>query len=141
MTTLIKQEGASDCELACMAMALGMTYDDLRARLGPGFVRLINLSGTSDFYEDVMLATLGLVEHQDYEKGLFSHHQMTMWFAKRALWGRRAILSVRSKNNVDGRHAIYWDGERIFDPSPKLTYDDWSEVEPIEWLLFRETPA
>ena len=55
-------------------------------------------------------------------------------------WGRRALMSVPSPNKPGGWHMIYWDGARIFDPSPLKTYTRWADLKPDNMSLFREAP-
>lgn len=138
MTQLIQQRAQSDCMLCCMAMAMGIEYDDLANRLGPGFMTLIRQHGVTDEAEPVLLSTLGLQADIDYRKYSLSPHWCSIQFARNILWGRRALICVRSMNNRDGWHSVYWDGEKLFDPSPKSTYSDLADVEPIEIIVFQE---
>lgn len=54
------------------------------------------------------------------------------------LWGRRAIVTVRSKNEEGSMHAVYWSGAALFDPSTRTKYESWGEVEVKEALIFNE---
>jgi hypothetical protein len=38
------------------------------------------------------------------------------------LWCRPALVSVHSLNLPESNHLIFWDGERVFDPSFERTY-------------------
>jgi len=49
----------------------------------------------------------------DYLRQLRIPARRTSWFFE----SERAILDVPSLNFVGGMHAIYWDGERLWDPN------------------------
>lgn len=117
MTTLIQQISDSDCALASLAMFVGATswYDvwtleDLEPILGKGI-------GDTDEY----LARLGYVRRRHF-RNAYIHDLRDMESFCTLMWKRRALLSVHSLNTADGNHMIYWDGMRIWDPSPKRTY-------------------
>lgn len=138
MTTLIRQRAPSDCTLCCLAMALGLTYDELGAKLGPAFMALVSKLGTTDNEENAMFEALQLRKDADFQELILSPHWCSLAFAKNMLWGRRAIIAVRSKNTRDGLHNLYWDGRALFDPSNKDDYQDFREVEPISFFIFQE---
>ena len=112
MTTLIQQRTNHDCVLASMAMAIGKekwedawTEEDLQ--------KVVESRGIADY--DPWLDRHGLKEGRDYIS--IYVHEDSMRVVKALLWKRRALLSVESVNHNYGSHAVYWDGERIWDPN------------------------
>jgi hypothetical protein len=119
-------------------MATGILYDVVLEKLGPAYTRLIarrGMDGKDE--EEVSLELLGYENKIHYQKLVMSPHWATVQFVKNILWGRRAIIIVKSKNYNESEHAIYWDGELIHDPSNAKKFE-WNEVEPIEFFIFTE---
>lgn len=146
MTDLVCQRTPHDCVLCCIAMALGRTYEDVLAHLDAAPACGGNAGKLGTFFVEVgcakeedrlALEILGLRPEKDFQQLTMSPHWATAGFLRNVLWGRRAILTVRSKN-IDGHHAIYWDGAELLDPSTRQRFE-WHEVEPIAFILFRET--
>lgn len=135
---LIKQRHTKDCAIACLAMALGQSYDDFVAGIPAEIYEEVLREGTFNPVMHRMLRENNLVENEDYCHLFFGPAWGTVKYTKNLLWGRRAIISVHSKNIKDGSHYVYFDGEEILDPSTKLTYV-WDEVEPKEFWIFKET--
>ncbi len=139
MSSTIKQHsGEQDCFLRCMAMAAGMTWNEALSRWHPDFVRDVKVSGL--YGHDRIrgaLSALGIYEKDcrlHFAQHWLENEQLSAITFRSLLWGRRALLQVPSKN-IDGTHIVYWDGERLHDPSPGATYL-WEEVEPqFVWLL------
>jgi len=121
-------------------MALGLTYDQAAGRAGEAFMHLLQESGCSYPMETALLKAFGLKSDVDYVERTYSPHWGSMAYTKNLLWGRRALVTVRSKNIADGMHMLYWDGEKVWDPrqADKKRYEDWAEVEPLNFTLFRE---
>lgn len=140
MTELVRQRNTNDCLFACAAMALGMTYDEAEARAGAAFMNLLQSQGCNNAMENALLGALGLKVNVDYCMRTFNNHWTSVGFVKNMLWGRRAIVTVRSRNNRDGSHAVYWDGSKLFDPCTQDVYPSWDEVEPVEAVIFNERP-
>lgn len=134
---MVKQITPSDCFAACVAMALGMRYSVLRRKMGRALWDKIRKHGTGFQDTKALLAKCGLHYEHDYWVYFPSNHLVQTHFLRVLLNGRRAIVSVNSKNNRDGQHAIYWDGARLFDPSPRKTYA-WDEVEANQIVIFNE---
>ena len=120
MTTLIQQRSDNDCVLASIAMAVGAgkwedvwTDEDLQSA--------IDSQGISDY--EPWLKRVGLVNYEDY-RVVYTHTGASDTHV--LLWGRRALLSVRSLNNDGGYHMVYFDGEKLHDPQEgvegKLAY-------------------
>lgn len=131
----VKQRSDMDCFICCLAMALGRTYEQIADQLGPAFMALVNKQGCDGKMEHVAFQALGFVLDVDYTRRSVMSHWTTVAFAKNMLWGRRALVTLRSMNNMDGWHVVYWNGTEMLDPSTKKTYD-WKEAEPTEmWLL------
>jgi hypothetical protein len=96
-TKFVQQRNDHDCVIACLAMWTGHDYDDVASRL-------VRVNDGVCLWEAV--------------KYLRSVGQP----ARRSIWWfhtHRAILDLPSLNFVGGMHAVYWDGERLFDPNEK----------------------
>lgn len=138
----IKQRDRFDCMVCCVAMAIGRPYEDvLEAGLDTGaYDPEIGTGGI-----DVLLAHLGFTARtlNKHTEGDYSlRHKpaaLDAGYWREFAWGRRAIFCVPSRNHAVGSHAIYWDGERLHDPSNGKTYTHWVDVLPDEIILFRET--
>lgn len=135
---MIKQRGTTDCSVATVAMAADVPYETVLEKTPADVVEILLSKGCLDKHMSAMLNALGYENFVDYERRIFSCHYATTSFTRNMLWGRRAILTVMSKNVRDGQHNIYWDGRQLFDPSPLQVYY-WHEVEPIEIIFFDES--
>ena len=133
MTKLIKQHTGSDCVLACIAMAFGRS-DVLDVFTQEDIDRVVAKNGT---HVDTELEKQGLVADVDFiDRSVYSGTDQDT--VKALLWGRRAILSVMSLNINNGQHAIYWDGEQIYDPSTLRTFEHLSTVLLKGYTIFKD---
>lgn len=157
MTEHIKQrfdgdDQRKDCFLCCAAMAASMTYDEAWAKLDDELRSCFGTTGRGPQGDqcDKVLKALGFDRVYagarsgdpnsapgDYWVLFIMPEYATRGFLRNMLWGRRALIQVRSKNYVDEHHIIYWDGHGLFDPSNKRAWE-WHEVEPIYLWLFDE---
>ena len=135
---LITQRSGYDCGICAIAMATGHTYERVIEAAGD------DLSEKGLRSEVKMLQALGYC--YDFQNGhpigdfVCRHrgHVLDPNFFREFAWGRRALMSVPSLNDEESFHMIYWDGNCIFDPSPKKTYTEWRQLLPDELTLFRE---
>lgn len=74
--------------------------------------KVIESQGISDF--EPWFARHHIEEWKDY-RHIYVHGD-NVGIVKAMLWQRRAVLSVNSLNNNGGSHAVYWDGEKVYDP-------------------------
>lgn len=100
--TLIQQRTDKDCGLACIAMYLGITYDDA----------VILCERATDFHwkpdMPVNFATeLMALRAAGHSSAIVQEFDPD----------RPAIISILSINFPDLLHAVYWDGREVFDPS------------------------
>ena len=110
MTTLIQQRTPSDCALACIAMAAGASsWDDVWTQEDAD---KIAGKGISPFDYSEWGKRIGL--RFDYCNIYAGMSQDIVRFLLR---GQAAILSVNSLNIDGGSHAVYWDGQRLWDPN------------------------
>lgn len=93
---LIEQRGKSDCVICCVAMAVGRTYDEVSALTNMGD---FGLSHSAEFW---LLRRFGWTPIR-----LFGFRPMYP-----------SIVTVASLNLPGRLHAVWWDGDRLFDPSP-----------------------
>lgn len=144
MTETVRTRAKGDCFLACVAMATGRTYEDAAEAIGKDLTAQIQETGAPMDRADGMngtdrvLARLGLEKNVHYIERYFPSWSL---HAAEVLWGRRAILGVRSKNDAPG-HAIYWDGTRIHDPTRTdraFTSLDDPQARPAMVWMFNET--
>lgn len=139
LAATIKQRADRDCFLCCLAMAIGIPYEEMASRLGDDFVRHVaanGLVGSKDL--NTAFGGLGLVRDSHYVTLCILPEYASTGFLRNVLWGRRACIQVLSKNYKGEHHIVYWDGERLHDPSNKRTYE-WHEVEPVNLWLFSES--
>jgi hypothetical protein len=126
VTRRVTQAGEADCALACMAMLTGRplraitsafrgrrsVWSDAREHgdRGGGLHRGIQA-----------LKHLGFTYFDDGPRSFiqvdFLDRSPTPNELEVLTWGRRAMLSVRSRRGR-GWHMVYWDGHRGYDPSP-----------------------
>lgn len=116
---LIQQRFTSDCAVACLAMFLGVDYEEI----------VKHCTG----YE---LVNNGLANAREaYIARMF---KVELEFLDRTKLDRKkpAVLTVPSLNSETGAtHALYWNGKRIFDPNQgrqgKRTYTNQSAWEVV----------
>jgi hypothetical protein len=131
--TLVRQRLKSDCGVAAIAMFTGRAYEEVfAAARTTGKDNFDPKSGMSSV--ERVLEALGyhwenLGRHKDHPApnpdgpqfrslglSIASWHINPKFYAK-FFWGRRALLSIHSLNNVpEGRHLVYFDGNRVWDP-------------------------
>lgn len=105
MVKLIKQQKRWDCTHACLAMWAGVEYKVVREKA-----------------ESLRLYEKGLSE---IEFKVLSHSFGIKPFTiDTAYGGLDGILSFPSLNKPGGAHALFYDDEKIYDPSPNLTYPE-----------------
>jgi hypothetical protein len=135
---LVKQRTDFDCSLAAMAMVLGKDYDEVwkpedtlavsGGEDGKGYF------GVGDYAPWLM--RLNLIKHVDWvERYTATSNQKLV---KDMIKWRRALLSVNSLNNEAGLHAVYWDGDKLYDPSNKNCYAYLSTVTINSLILFKQ---
>lgn len=124
----MKQHGTYDCVLCCLAMATGNRYQVW----SKSFRAIIEeQKGTYDKNLKDAFKIVGL-KPSDYLFFYFMPNDRM----NRLLFGRRALLQVPSLNIENGQHMIYWDGNRLRDPSNKKTHDKLDECKPSRaWVL------
>jgi hypothetical protein len=143
---MVKQQALYDCYLACMCMVLGITYEEITQRLGSEFVARIHTQGCYGDDVDKMYASLGLINGRDFKRVYrFEIRETTKSygssaeFARSILWGRRALIQVKSVNDEGMHHVVYWDGFEFFDPSNRQLHQ-WDTLEPMNITIFNERP-
>lgn len=125
---MIEQRAKNDCYFCCLAMAMEITYEELAARVGEDLVKRIQENGTYGDTLESLYERSGLVRDRDYTTRYLNLHDASLKFTKNMLWGRKALLQVRSKNYENGAHVVYWDGHALHDPSTLRKWT-WEEVE------------
>lgn len=119
MTTLIQQKTLNDCALASIAMAAGKEkWEDLWNEADLEAVKGKGVGHGEDLNAYMLRA--GFVRDKHF-KAAYIHGDSHDYIAK-LLWGRRALLSVHSLNRDGDGHMVYWDGEKLWDPSYERTY-------------------
>lgn len=160
-TRHVRQRGRSDCGVAAIAMLTGRSYEEVyaaarRANGGDAFHPRRGMSGTSHVLEALGYHWENLGRHKDhpapnpdgpqfrtlhigFQRGIIDPR-----FYRQFVWGRRALLSIESLNNPGGRHLVFYDGERIWDPQDgrrgKKFVRTIDEATIEEMYILRETP-
>ncbi len=134
---MIKQRTQMDCMLCCLAKATGRTYDETLIELGPLGQEFAE-KGCLNNNDHVALSILEFENNVDYLKLHMRPEYCNLGFLRNMLFGRRAILTGKSKNVWEQWHTIYWDGFNLYDPSNGATYSNIFELEPIEIIIFNE---
>lgn len=145
MTQIIQQRTPHDCAVAAMAMLTGKTWEETHAIIG----HLVDYEGERRGMRDEQQALKLLGFDYRFENGrpvgdiscMRRPFGIAADFYRQFAWGRRALMSVPSLNRPGGWHMIFWDGARVYDPSPLKTYSKFDELLPDELVLFRESPA
>jgi hypothetical protein len=137
---LIRQRTFTDCGVAAIAMLLEEQYCHTWGMLTKEQQEEIGKQGMTDDMFRSCVERFGFVYDKDFTKRIYSPYWGSIRASLNLLWGRRAIVSTHSKNEVDSGHFIVFDGtdgeEKVLDPSTRQTYDDWLDVEPkIMWLF------
>lgn len=159
MTTLIEQRYGTDCALACIAMALELSWEEVyEAAVKCEAYEADHTKGVS--HQDKILVELGLLNDTKWEwstKKLVGHDRTaidngdfrnldrkwgeTCYKFVKMCWGRPAILSVPSLNKEGGSHAVYYDGFEVLDPNPptRKRYENvpMEELEASDMTVFR----
>jgi hypothetical protein len=124
--TLIQQKFAADCAVACLAMFLGVEYEDVLRHVGGHELTLGGLTNNREAY----IARLFEVEISFLDRTKIDR-------------SKPAVLTVPSLNSKTGlTHAVYWDGTRIYDPNQgrkgKKSYTNqaaWEvAIDGYQWL-------
>jgi hypothetical protein len=130
--TLIRQRGPSDCGVAAIAMFTDRTYDEVwtAGRAVNAFHPKNGTTSCPRILERLGYHWENLVRHADHPAPNpngrnFRSMTLLTWsegvlhpnVARQFLWGRPALLSIVSLNNLPhGRHLVFFDGERVMDP-------------------------
>jgi hypothetical protein len=158
--TLVRQRGPADCGIAAIAMLTGRPYEEVyaaarKANGGHAFNRKNGMTSSERVLEELGYHWENLGRHKDHPApnpdgpqfrslGLsWASWTLNPKFYAKFFWGRRAILSIHSLNNVpDGRHLVYFDGFRIWDPQEGRKGKKFAtEIEKVvieEALIFQE---
>jgi hypothetical protein len=144
MTILIEQRLATDCMIACIAMALTLPYEEVYEAAIKSEAYDPD-SGEGIRSEDKILTELGLFKSPNYKEDASDfREQHKDWaiapeFFRHKFWGRPAIFSVPSLNKVGGSHAVYYDGYKLYDPNPptRNRYEKYDDLLPTNALVFR----
>lgn len=114
---IIKQKTPYDCALASIAMLAGKPYGKLwskgfRARIeekqqtcGEDLDFAFSRAG----FNDTNLIRICMQRVNEYDRP-----DVLKW--------RRGVIQLPSLNQPNTDHLVYWDGEKIYDPSPKQIY-------------------
>lgn len=145
-TVLVQQEDALGCAIAALAMAVGCTYAEMRDEVSKYwmiFKPMHDYKGLDGDDERILLYRYGIrpLTMKAHAKGPE---------LKEFIGTTPTLLSVKSKNRPGCGHAVYWNGENVYDPSKLKTYTDadvWNAVyaytmltplpeEAPDWALF-----
>jgi hypothetical protein len=140
MSRLIQQRTAHDCAVCCLAMALGRVYETTLIEVGDTFDPERGMRYVTKALERLGLSyTFDNGEPTGDFVNMYRGHIMSPQFFRSLAWGRRALMSVPSLNFPGESHMVYWNGDRLLDPSALKVYERWDQLLPEELTLFRET--
>lgn len=124
---MIKQRNLKDCGICSIAMFLGKSYAEIdrdvrsyhKMRHGKAF------DGICDEIERAVLWKHGATfkTHTDFD--LVKTKKGFVWQSKnlaKFIGKKKALISVPSINFPNKGHLIYWDGEKLHDPSNLKRY-------------------
>lgn len=119
---IIRQRNDSDCGICCVAMLAGASYEQAIAAAGDHYQEGVGLHAAAP-----VLEKLGVAAHRiatitlgyDWAEGF-----------KGLIGGKRALLSVPSVNEPDANHMVYWNVDRVVDPSPRVKQTDIQKIRP-----------
>lgn len=112
---MITQRTPTDCGIASLANALGLTYEQAQQCFGPQ----ADLLGTTAADTCNALLALGLSPAYATFQAFYQHLGTTgNPCSIEVVRDRPAILTILSRNGYN-LHAVYWDGQQAHDPDPK----------------------
>lgn len=113
---MITQRTQTDCGVASLANALGITYEQALACFGPQ----ADLLGTTAADTCNALLTLGFSPVYATFPAFYQHLQITgNPCSPEVVRSCPAILTILSRSG-HGLHAVYWDGHQAHDPDPNF---------------------
>lgn len=110
---MLKQRNNYDCGICCLAMAFGVSYEQMRDRAG-----VVDSRGLSDETEERIIRSFGY-GFRSFYKWWYEKNGGNFW---RELKNKRALISLPSLNLEGEYHLVYWDGKNLLDPSNLKTY-------------------
>ena len=123
MTKRINQKNPADCVVCCLAMYLGTTYKELLIRYPCLVERITNVrQGGVNLYEEQLMIFAATGKGMIHMQIHYDWDNTRQAEVMEMLAGKKAILSVRSLNVEDAAHAVFWDGNKVLDPSNKKRY-------------------
>lgn len=138
LTSLVQQRTPYDCSVCCMAMLTDRSYEEALTSIGDAFHPTEGMRR-----EQKALERLGFSHTFSGGEAIgdvVCRHRgpLAPEFFRQFAWGRRALMTVPSLNYAGKWHMIFWDGVRVWDPSPGKAYQAWVELMPDELVLFDE---
>lgn len=131
--TWIDQRNGSDCAICCIAMALDVSYERVMEVAVAAKAYDVEI-GTTNMRAILTGLGLGLTFNNGRPTGDFVQrdrpYALSSEYFRDGLWGRPAIITLRSLN-MDGYHAVFYDGEMVYDPSPHNRYTDFWAMEGL----------
>lgn len=133
-----KQRLTTDCGICSLAMLAGINYEEAIAIAGDDFDPL---KGMKRFEKS--LEKLGYIRQiingddvGDYTL-TYRQHCISPQYYRQFAWGHKALVTLPSLNYLGGTHMIYYDGWKVFDPSPLKTYENFTDLLPDELIIMR----
>lgn len=116
---VVKQKHTNDCALACIAMASGKDYDKIFSKK---LIKTIEKEGGA--YSVTLEQAYGAAGYEkDVSYSVVYTGGTNVGTVREFIWKRKALLQVDSLNQEGKMHLIYWDGEKIIDPSNLQVYN------------------
>lgn len=124
---IIRQRTGNDCGICCIAMLAGVSYETAMQAAGTDFV-----DGVAPQAVAPILKRLGFAAH-DIET--IPPEGVGLGDFKGILRGRRALVSVRSINEPGANHMLFWNQDRLIDPSPRVKQTNINAIKPHRIVL------
>jgi hypothetical protein len=147
---LVRQRHVGDCVVAALAMFVDRDYDYVLPFALPYFkdrARRDGIARTSEILRDMGFRQDNLIGEQrgtgrEFRSLFLPEYHLSPNLLRDHLWGRPALMSVPSLNREGGKHMVYCDGTRVWDPQEgrrgKKYYADYGELMPTEAHIWRE---
>jgi hypothetical protein len=137
-TTLVQQRNDTDCAVCAVAMALDLPYDRVMAAAMAAKC-YSRENGTSAVYKVLEKLGLSYTFLQGKPIGDFTtrmrDYALSNDIFRDMVWGRPAIITAKSINGAFS-HAVWYDGEKVYDPSARQVHTSLWTMEIEDTILF-----
>lgn len=126
---MIKQKAAHDCLLACLATMTKQPYSMFPQEFRD---KVEEESGCDGELIKKAFRFAGILQYKEIYV-----NDAPRDFVFHMIWNRKCLMQVPSLNIKNGHHCIYWNGQKVFDPSNKKIYTTHLKMKPEYIWLFK----